>query len=127
MNKYVNNALIILIFSALFALIATSSKRPDKLKATDKLEQQLQEDLFIQALSDSYREEPQPTPKPIENPEEKLDEPNKKSSIPEFKEPVLNEPRRRFLFRRGLPYELSDRNTGCGLRHSSNVINAWDY
>ena len=127
MSKYANNALIILIFSALFALIATKAKRSDGLKLEDKLEQQLQEELFIQSLVDNYKEEPQPTPKPIEKPEEKLEEPDEKSSIPEFKEPVLNEPRRRFLFRRGLPYELSDRNTGCGLRHSSNVINAWDY
>ena len=123
-----NSALALLCFGLLVAFLLPANPTP---KAnTDNLDQLLDEELFIAQLSEQYKptENVEPTPEPVPEikpiPEEPTPEPE---SIPEFKQTVPVEPRRRFLFRRGLSYELSGQDFGCRVRHASQHIDTWSY
>ncbi len=132
-----NSALVLLCFGLLVAFLLPANTTP---KAnTDKLDQLLDDELFIEQLSAQYKpvENIEPIPEPIPDvkptpeeptptPEEPTPIPNQES-IPEFKKTIPIEPRRRFLFRRGLSHELSGQDFGCIIRHASQYIDTWSY
>lgn len=113
------SAIGFLFAMALFAF-STQTNSPEH---KENLDQLFNEELFIDQLADANKPKvevkPDVAPEPKDEKEVVPDQP-----IPEVKQ---YEPRRRFLFRKGVSYELSCGDIGCNIRNASKSAYSWDY
>lgn len=120
MDFKTGSAIALLFAVALFAFSTQNHITEQK----EDLDQLLDEELFIDQLADLNKPKIEVKPDVVPDHEDKKEVTPDPLPIPEFKQ---YEPRRRFLFRRGVSHELSCGNLGCNIRHASQSAYSWDY